>query len=220
MLEYTAAVVLGLCAGFLFNKLAAVQIKKRTKAGDKPKDISKLSVVIPWMLISAALFAAIVWREDKWLARIELFIYISILLNIAGVDYVVRKIPNELLLTLLVVKTTFLVIALVNREPFFESVFPYIIGLFVGLVLFFIPAMLKVSIGAGDLKFSAIIGFCLGYLLFLQAMITMAVMILLYLVYLLVTKKGNLKTVTAMGPYLAIGSVLTMLFPYTAFVVG
>lgn len=220
MLEYIAALILGLCTGFLFNKLAAVQIKKRTKVGEPPADISKLPVVLSWMLISAVLFAAVVWRQEKWLARIELFIYISVLLNIAGVDFKIRKIPNELLLVLLVVKTVFLIIALANREPFFETVIPALVGLVVGFVLFFIPAMFKVSIGAGDLKFSAVIGFCLGYQLFLQAMILMAVFVAVYLVYLLVTKKGNLKTVTAMGPYLAFGSVLTMLFPYTAFMAG
>lgn len=220
MLEYFVAVILGLCAGFLFNRLAAVQIKKRTKSGEKPKDISKLSVVIPWMLISAALFAAIVWREDKWLTRIELFIYTSVLLNIAGVDFKIRKIPNELLLVLLVAKTVFLSLALINGEPFKVVMLPSLLGLVVGFVLFFLPALLKVSIGAGDLKFSAVIGFCIGYQLFLQAMILMAVFVLTYLVYLLLTKKGNLKTVTAMGPYLAIGSVLTMLFPYTAFMAG
>lgn len=220
MLEYFVAVIMGLCAGFLFNRLAAVQIKKRTKSGEKPKDISKLSVVIPWMLISALLFAAIVWREDKWLTRIELFIYTSVLLNIAGVDYKIRKIPNELLLVLLVAKTVFLSLALIDGEPFKVVMLPSLLGLVVGFVLFFLPALLRVSIGAGDLKFSAVIGFCLGYQLFLQAMILMAVFVLTYLVYLLLTKKGNFKTVTAMGPYLAIGSVLTMLFPYTAFVAG
>lgn len=220
MFEYFVAVILGLCAGFLFNRLAAVQIKKRTKSGEKPKDISKLPVVILWMLISAALFAAIVWREDKWLTRIELFIYTSVLLNIACVDFKIRKIPNELLLVLLVAKTVFLSLALIDGEPFKVVMLPSLLGLVVGFVLFFLPALLRVSIGAGDLKFSAVIGFCLGYRLFLQAMILMAVFVLIYLVYLLVTKKGNLKTVTAMGPYLAIGSVLTMLFPYTAFMAG
>jgi Flp pilus assembly protein protease CpaA len=121
---------------------------------------------------------------------------------------------------MLVTKPGFLVLQIIDGEPFKNATAPSVIGLVIGLVLFYLPMMYGISIGAGDLKFSAVIGYCVGYMLYLQAMIIMAVFVLAYLVYLLVTQKGNLKTFTAMGPYLAIGSVLTMLFPYTAFMVG
>jgi len=67
--------------------------------------------------------------------------------------------------------------------------------------------------GAGDVKFAGVIGFAFGFYSFFQAMVLMGFMVLLYLLYLLITKKGNLKTATPMGPYLSLGLVLTMLFP-------
>jgi prepilin signal peptidase PulO-like enzyme (type II secretory pathway) len=41
----------------------------------------------------------------------------------------------------------------------------------------------------------------------------MAVGLLVFLVYLIVTKKGSLKTSVPMGPYLSLGAVITVLFP-------
>ena len=175
------------------------------------------------MIISAVSFVALVFLysvkyipakgTDYIVKVVEYSIYMAIVLNIAAVDFSIRKIPNELLLALMLVKIIFSVIALVRGIPAFDVILAPFIGLAVGFLLFSVPSMFKINIGAGDIKFSAVIGFCLGYYLFLQAMILMAVILLVYLLFLLATRKGNLKTATAMGPYLAIGTVLTMLFP-------
>ncbi len=213
MLAYSIATVSGLFVGFAFSKLAIMQIAKRTEDTSKKDSLKKPAIMVLWMLLSAVLFAAVVWRESDLLVRIEYAIYISVFLNIAVVDFLIRKIPNELLLVLFVSKIAFLLIALFNGVAFKESVFQHFISIAVGLLIFLIPSMFKFNIGAGDVKLSAVIGFCLGFHLFLQSMIVMAGILLAYLILLLVTKKGNLKTVTAMGPYLAFGAVLTMLFP-------
>ena len=67
--------------------------------------------------------------------------------------------------------------------------------------------------------FGAVIGSTfemLGSLLltiYLQAALVMAVGLLVYLVYLIATKKGSLKTKSPMGPYLSLGVIVTVLFP-------
>lgn len=213
MLDYSIAVALGLLAGFAFLKLAIMQIAKRTEDASKKDSLRKPVIMVLWMLLSAVLFAAVVWRESDLLVRIEYAIYISVFLNIAVVDFLIRKIPNELLLVLLVTKTIFLTIALFSSVAFKEVVFQPLIGLAVGFFVFSIPSLFKLNIGAGDVKLAGVIGFCLGFYLFFQSMVVMAAILLIYLLVLLVTKKGNLKTATAMGPYLAFGAVLTMLFP-------
>lgn len=215
MLDYIAGAILGLLAGFLFYRLAIIQIAKRTEDPQKRDALKKTVVLIPWLIVYALLFLVIIWRE-KGLANlktVEYLIYTSVVLNIAAVDYLIRKIPNELLLMLLLTKTVFLVLSFERGSPVFEMVMGPIIGLTIGFFIFSIPSMFSIMIGAGDVKFSAVIGFCLGYLLFFQAMVIMAVIMLIFLAYLLATKKGTLKTATAMGPYLSIGVVLTMIFP-------
>ena len=65
----------------------------------------------------------------------------------------------------------------------------------------------------GDIKFAAAIGFSMGLFGFLEAAIVMAVCLVIVLVYLLATKKGDLKTPVPMGPFLAAGTILAILAP-------
>ncbi len=223
MLDYIIAAISGLFTGFIFWKLAIMQISKRTKDTIKQNALKKTYIPVLWMFISAAVFVLLVYLyakkyvPDKGFEYIstvvEFSIYIAIVFNIAAVDFTIRKIPNELLLALMVTKIVFAAISLVKGAPVFDTLLNPVIGFAVGFLLFSIPSMFKINIGAGDVKFSAVIGFCLGYYFFLQAMIIMAVILLVYLLFLLITHKGNLKTATAMGPYLAFGTVITMLFP-------
>lgn len=215
LFNYLVGAVLGLLTGFIFNRLAVLQIAKRTREKQKQDSLKKPLVMIGWMFVSALLFVAVIARQDGQIQAktVEYLIYVSILLNISVVDFLIRKVPNELLLLLLLTKSVFIAIDLFNRVPLKDSLVIPAIGLAVGLILFSIPSLIKIPIGAGDVKLSAAIGFCLGYFLYFQSMALMSVMLLAYLAFLLVTKKGSLRTLTSMGPYLAFGSVLTMLFP-------
>lgn len=221
MLDYIIGAIIGLAAGFAFNKLAIRQISKRTEDVNKQNALKKPVVLITWLIISALLFAGVIWRDKSILVRVEYMIYISAILNIAAVDLLIRKIPNELLLVLLSVKLVFIVVALVKApSDFVQTLFMPAVGLVVASVVFSIPSYLHISMGAGDVKFAGVIGFCFGYFMFLQAMVIMAVILLFYLLFLLATHKGNLKTAIAMGPYLAVGVIVTMLFPITGIMAG
>ena len=217
LFNYVTGTVLGLLAGFVFNRLAIMQIAKRSKDPQNQNALKKPVVLIVWLIGSAILFNAIIYRQDGQISpkTIEYLIYVSVLLNISAVDFIIRKVPNELLLLLLLTKAIFVTVDLVNKVPLWNALVIPAIGLVVGLILFTIPSIIKISIGAGDVKLSAVIGFCLGYLLYFQSMALMSVMLLVYLAFLLITKKGSMKTLTSMGPYLAFGCVLTMLFPLT-----
>lgn len=217
IIDYLTGAVSGLAAGFAFYKLAIMQIAKRTQDTQKQNALKKPVVIVLWLFLSVLLFTAVVWRgKGLFNAKsIEYLILIPILLNISAVDFLIRKVPNELLLLTLVVKIVFIAIALFNQQDLEDSLISPVIGLAVGFLLFSIPSLFKVYIGAGDVKLSAVIGFCLGYYLYLQAMILMSVILFVYLIFLLITKKGNVKTLTSMGPFLAFGAILTFLFPIT-----
>jgi prepilin signal peptidase PulO-like enzyme (type II secretory pathway) len=86
------------------------------------------------------------------------------------------------------------------------------VGFFVGMVVCLIPGMLKIPMGAGDVKYNAVIGICLYATGYFQAMIFMALFVALYYLYLKITKKGGMKTMAPMGPFLSAGTVITMCF--------
>jgi len=226
-LEYIIGAVLGIGSGFVFYKLSIKQISKRTDDIHKNEAIKKPFVLICWLIISLILFLALIWRAPQIfhsltnIRTVEYAIYIAILLNIAVVDYIIRKIPNELLLALLATKVVFLVIALIKKEGnLVDTLFDPALGLVIAATVFSIPSFLHISMGAGDVKFAGVIGFCFGFSMFFVSMILMAVILLFYFLYLLITRKGNLKTAIAMGPYLATGVILTMFIPLPVSITG
>lgn len=132
------------------------------------------------------------------------------LLSLSSIDLSIRKIPNELLLALLAIKIS--EIAVLGA---FISIFPALVGLLVGFILFLIPSYIGIEIGWGDIKLAAIAGLYLGTMGVFQAVLIMAAVMAIYLIYLVLTKKGNLKTKVAIGPPLSLGMMITLLFPIT-----
>lgn len=213
MIEYFVLTILGLISGLLLNKISFLQISARTKDEAKIKRTKELYILPGWMLISALLFNLVCWKYSDYYSRIEYILYLFIILDIAFVDQIVRKIPNINVLGMFVVKIVFIAIQIFNGAEVKAVIVPSILGLGIGAVLFFIPSLFAKYIGAGDIKYCAAIGFCFGIYDFLQAMIIMAVAMLFLLIYLMATHKGNLKTLSAMGPYLSLGVIVTIIFP-------
>lgn len=216
MIEHLISAFFGLIFGFVFYKFSLHQISKRTDDEDIIKSAQKSFVLPCWMLLSAALFILIFWRYSDIYLRIEYILYISIALDIAFVDFKIRKIPNELLLSMFLIRMIFILLAILQGAGVKEASSPSVLGFAVGLVLFLIPSFFSIPIGAGDIKYCAAIGFCLGIVGYLQAMLIMAFSMSIYLVYLMVTKKGNMKTAAAVGPYLSLGVIATLLFQVLA----
>jgi prepilin signal peptidase PulO-like enzyme (type II secretory pathway) len=69
--------------------------------------------------------------------------------------------------------------------------------------------------GAGDVKYSAVIGVCIYAMGYFQSMVFMGIFVAIYLVYLKITRKGGLKTLVPMGPFLSVGTVISMCFLIT-----
>jgi prepilin signal peptidase PulO-like enzyme (type II secretory pathway) len=129
------------------------------------------------------------------------------------VDLDIQKIPNLSVLALLVVRSTAVIYELVTGVSAKEAFFPSAIGLAAAFILYQIPMLFGIPIGTGDVKFASAIGYCLGVFGFLQSAVIMAVGLVIFLVYLMVQKKGNLKTKVPMGPFLALGSIATIMYP-------
>ncbi len=128
----------------------------------------------------------------------------------------IRRIPNELLLILLISTLAYDIAEPIISKNYVDikaNLIYSLIGIVGGFILYLIPSKFGVYIGNGDIKLSAVIGFSLGIIGYIQAMLIMGAIMFVYLIVLLITKKGGLKTTAPMGPSLAIGAVVTLLFP-------
>lgn len=201
-------IVLGAAAGYFSLLLTRRLIRKR--AGGLPGNIiiSREAAPYIWCAVFSVGYAVIGYVAGGPLAGAEYAAVFTVCVCIGAVDWVTKKIPNSLLLALMINKIAFLI-----AGGDFSDVKRSVIGLTAAAVIFTIPAFIGMSVGAGDIKLAAVTGLYLGIGGFLQAMIIMAVLITFYGIYLVVGKKGGFRTKTAMGPYLAFGLICTLVFP-------
>ena len=103
-------VALGLVIGFLFYILAKRQIKVRIEkipslADDYiPQLLNKKWVLPVWEIAFAGLYTASYFLfSDNIASLIYSIVFISCSINIVFIDLAIRRIPNELLLTMLIV---------------------------------------------------------------------------------------------------------------------
>lgn len=213
MLKFLIALVAGCVMGGLSLWLTDFLIEKRVEsAGETVPKADRFRSYIIWGTLSAAAYAIILHITGFGIMFIECALLFSLCLCLSAVDYRIRKIPNELLLAIIATKAVMLAI---DYKP--QNLTKSIIGLVFGLIVFMIPSYLGISIGWGDIKYAAAAGFYLGAVSLLQAIIIMALGLGVYAIYLFITKKGNLKTAAALGPYISLGIIVSMLFPIINF---
>ena len=154
-----------------------------------------------WCLFCAAWFVLIYYAGGGVLERAEYITVFLICLIIGAVDLVIKKIPNSMILALITSKIIFLSLRF-DIEEIRRSLW----GFLAAAVIFAIPTFFKISVGAGDMKLAAVAGFYLGVGGFLQAMVIMAALMSIYGICILIRRVGNIRTKTAMRPYLDIAS--------------
>ena len=121
-------------------------------------------------------------KRDKASARVLFFMWIYPTTMI-GIDMLIRRIPNALLLGMLLLQICNMVITSNGLDVFMDTFFNSFIGMIVAYVLFVIPGLFKLRIGAGDVKYSAVIGFMLGLQGYVEAMAVMGFTIFIYYYY-------------------------------------
>lgn len=203
----------GVIVGFIFNRIAVVQVRRRTDDEDRRKFVGGVPAAVLSSLITGLLFALIFRLYGDIFHRIEYSAYISIAVAIGVVDLGIKKIPNLSVSALLAVKTAAVIYELIQGVSVKEAIVPSLIGLAAAFILYQLPMLIGIPIGVGDVKFASAIGFCLGLSGFLQAALIMAAGLAVLLLVLVATKKGSLKTKVPMGPFLAFGTAATVIFP-------
>ena len=207
MLNNVISIFIGFILGWAFYKITVIDLENRTQ------DLAKLDHVKSkcsmWSFIGLTVLGTgiICVIISNLTTRYEVMILFCICLSISWVDWLISKIPNEFLLALLLCKLLFMLLD--HQEEFLKQ---GLIGFAAASFLFLIPSIIGIPIGAGDIKFAAVIGFYFGLMPFVQIILIMAVALLAYLVYLLITKKGSWKTMAPMGPFFSFGVMLTALY--------
>lgn len=201
----------GLILGLMSYQFTRVAILDRSGTPAKGMMLESTVGWAVWATAGTAIAILTMFLMGLNLRSLEILIVLAIISSLSVIDQKIRKIANELLGSLLLVKSVFMIYQGNTAE-----LKTALIGMAVGFILFQLPAMLRISIGWGDIKYAAVIGFYLGIGGLFQAIAIMSLILAIYTVYLYLTKKGGLKTKAPMGPAFSAGFMISILFPFVA----
>lgn len=165
-----------------------------------------------WSLMGMLIHATVIIIASLSRTALIYAVWFYALLLLSAVDLAIRKIPNEMLALMIIARLFDLII---HRN--LTNLPRALLGLAAGYFFFTLPVLIGRSIGKGDAKLAAVIGFCIGIYGMLQSIAVMSLAIVTILALIMKKKRGSLKTKVAMGPYLSIGMVVSILFPLTFF---
>ncbi len=205
----TLQLLIGIGAGFVLGYLAwavAQRFIARYRSNDgaiarasKRSKTDPLGVAVA--LAMALCGGYVAWRTADIQVIVAVLLVTTLLLIIILIDYTVRRIPNEMVVALLlwaVVQVLWL------GQP---APLSALIGFAVGGGLFFLLALIgRGAMGMGDVKLVAAEGAILGFPLVLHGMFWGIMLGGLAAVLLLITKRAGRKDSFAYGPYLAFGA--------------
>nr|WP_320027285.1 A24 family peptidase [uncultured Acetobacterium sp.] len=197
---------IGTVVGVLMEKSSVYLIKQRVNTLKQHQFSGSISKTIFWAIMNSIIwliFLKLNGLESKTLEYMMLF---SICIILSAVDISIRKIPNELVLMTLFIGGAFLI----TGQPIM-SLSINIFGLLIGFIIFFLPAMIGKGAGWGDVKYAAAVGFCLGAYGMISAIMIMTFFLMIYASYLIISRKGNLKSKVALGPFMASGFVSVLI---------
>lgn len=173
----------------------------------------KIEDIIIHLIMSAA-GAVIIWKQDFSIMAIYSFLLLMICEVIAVIDLHHRIIPNDLMLFMIIIRLIFGIPNLlgVNAFPEFNILYS-LLGLLGGFVIFAFPAVLSKSIGAGDVKLAAAVGFCLGIMGLLYAIVLMGICVIAYaLIQSKMSIKMMIHNMIPMGPFIAVAMLVVLNF--------
>ncbi len=205
------SLIYGVGLGVVTIPLSKKLALSRTEDPAEVAPVNKAWVKVLSVVLGLAASFGIMFTADSPDLYIRNLLLLIPIFALSFVDAMVRKIPNSCLLSMLVIELVYVIYYCIANKTM--EILPSIfIGFFVGMVVCLIPSILKIPMGAGDIKYSGVIGICLYATGYFQSMVIMAILVALFYVYLKLTKKGGMKTQVPMGPFLSIGTVVTMCF--------
>jgi leader peptidase (prepilin peptidase)/N-methyltransferase len=157
--------------------------------------------------VTALLFALAAWRSTSLADLLVMWVFLSTLVTITGIDLEHQIIPDRITLPGIVVG--FLTSFLGTRVSWLDSLLGILVG---GAVLFAVIMLSGGGMGGGDMKFSAMMGAFLGYKLVLLALFLAVILGGFVALGLLSTGIRRRKDPIPFGPFLAIAATVAVLW--------
>jgi leader peptidase (prepilin peptidase)/N-methyltransferase len=183
------------------------------KNGNNNTDNIRITVKSQLVKICLALFNSSIWylcinNVDSGIVAILVSIQVTLGLLIAFIDVKIRIIPNELVLTILILGIIFQTL-LFGMYGIIGSIMSmiFIMIIFTAVAIF----MGLGKVGAGDVKLAGAIGFALGYPLIVTAIVTMSIVLFTYIITGLVLKKIKMTTMLPLAPFLVSGYIVALI---------
>ncbi len=173
----------------------------------------KISICYPIVeLVTALLFGYISYLYKDLLHLLEYFIFFSVIIVAAIIDFQTMLLPDEITLPFLWLGLLF------NIQGFISgSLLSSIIGAILGYVFLatiywtFKILTKKEGMGFGDFKFLAAIGSWLGVNYIIPIAMISSISTIIYAIALFLIKRKNLTTAVPFGPFLALAAGLCVL---------
>lgn len=165
-------------------------------------------------IIFAVAFYIYMEADSPVLARtLKYLAMLLVLAAVAWIDWKVRKIPNMLVFVLICIRFLFFVYESIKEPDYISfNIIQMLFGAVLCLVILLICRILvRNSIGMGDIKLFAVLGFYFGYdviyVMFFSFLCTAV-----FSIYLLTVKKMKKKDSVPIGPFIFIGTILSIIF--------
>ncbi|WP_286947873.1 prepilin peptidase [Acetobacterium sp. UBA5834] len=190
--------IIGAVMGVFMKKTTDYLISQRVKTLTNHQLSGSVTKTIFWAMLNAIIWLVFVKLNGLEPKTLECMLLFSICVILSAVDISIKKIPNELVLMTIFVGGAFII----TGQPI-TSIGMNIFGLVIGFIIFFLPAIIGKGAGWGDVKYAAAVGFCLGVYGIISAIMIMTFFLMIYTAYLIIRRKGNLKSKVALGPFMA-----------------
>lgn len=184
------------------------------------KDIAKKN--IKYLIITSVIFLVIVVIETMYAIRHDIY-SLPVLMKwstlfwgvylLAKIDYHEKKIPNKIVLIMLIARVVFLIYEIVVNLEYWKTVLVYpLLGAAIGGMIMAVAMLIsRKGVGMGDVKMFIVIGAFVGSTEILATLFYTILISVIGGVMLLITKKAGLKDSVPMAPFACAGIALKYL---------
>lgn len=184
------------------------------------KDIAKKN--IKYLIITSVIFLVIVVIETMYAIRHDIY-SLPVLMKwstlfwgvylLAKIDYHEKKIPNKIILIMLIARVVFLIYEIVVNLEYWKTVLVYpLLGAAIGGMIMAVAMLIsRKGVGMGDVKMFIVIGAFVGSTEILATLFYTILISVIGGVMLLITKKARLKDSVPMAPFACAGIALEYL---------
>lgn len=197
-----------------------LKARYRLCENDSLKDVAKKN--IKYLILTAIVFVSMIVVEVMYALKHDIY-SLPVLMKwsslfwgiylLAKVDYHEKKIPNKVVLVMLILRVAFLVYEVWINLDFWKNVLVYpLLGAAIGGMIMAVAMLIsRKGVGMGDVKMFIVIGAFVGSTEILATMFYTFLISAIGGICLLVTKKAGLKDSIPMAPFACAGVALEYL---------